>query len=77
MSDPYIVGLESFPAGRRGDSPSIGLSNTLQTCGFALHRLKTGMPIHHCPIKKYGSKWENPSNLKDTMYPGVVVTLTK
>ena len=38
----YSSGLESFPAGRRGDSPSIGLANTLQDAGFVLNRLKTG-----------------------------------
>jgi tRNA uridine 5-carboxymethylaminomethyl modification enzyme len=38
------IGLESFPAGRRGDPPSIGLANTLQDSGFALNRLITGTP---------------------------------
>lgn len=32
------------PAGRVGDAPSMGLSRTLDRCGFALGRLKTGTP---------------------------------
>lgn len=32
------------PAGRVGDAPSMGLSKTLDRCGFALGRLKTGTP---------------------------------
>ncbi len=32
------------PAGRVGDAPSMGLSETLDRCGFALGRLKTGTP---------------------------------
>lgn len=32
------------PAGRVGDAPSMGLSQTLDRCGFALGRLKTGTP---------------------------------
>jgi len=36
------VGLESFPAGRMGEGPSIGLSLTLEKLGFQLRRLKTG-----------------------------------
>ncbi len=37
------AGLESMPAGRRGDAPAIGLSNTLEKAGFTLKRLKTGV----------------------------------
>ena len=39
-----MIGLESFPAGRRGDAPTIGLANTLHEAGFNLKRLKTGTP---------------------------------
>ena len=35
-------GLESFPAGRRGDAPSIALASVLDDAGFLLRRLKTG-----------------------------------
>lgn len=43
MTSLFYSGLDSFPAGRRGDSPSIGLSNTLAEAGFSLSRLKTGL----------------------------------
>ncbi len=38
------VGEESWPAGRAGDAPSIGLAATLERAGFAPGRLKTGTP---------------------------------
>ncbi len=38
------VGKERIPAGRVGEAPSVGLSNTLGAAGFALGRLKTGTP---------------------------------
>lgn len=38
------VGLESMPAGRAGDFPSVGLSNSLRELGFGMGRLKTGTP---------------------------------
>ncbi len=36
------IGLTHFPAGRMGDSPSIGLSESLKKLGFRMGRLKTG-----------------------------------
>jgi tRNA uridine 5-carboxymethylaminomethyl modification enzyme len=36
------IGLSHFPAGRMGDSPSIGLSESLKQLGFRMGRLKTG-----------------------------------
>jgi tRNA uridine 5-carboxymethylaminomethyl modification enzyme len=36
------IGLETFPAGRMGDPPSVGLSSQLGTLGFRLGRFKTG-----------------------------------
>jgi tRNA uridine 5-carboxymethylaminomethyl modification enzyme len=36
------IGLEHFPAGRMGDPPSIGLSESLKRLGFRTGRLKTG-----------------------------------
>jgi len=36
------IGLTNFPAGRMGDPPSIGLSESLRRLGFRIGRLKTG-----------------------------------
>jgi tRNA uridine 5-carboxymethylaminomethyl modification enzyme len=38
------MGEEKIPAGRVGDQPSIGMSDTLSRSGFELGRLKTGTP---------------------------------
>ncbi|CDS03937.1 hypothetical protein LRAMOSA06892 [Lichtheimia ramosa] len=38
------LGLKVWPAGRMGENPSIGLSNSLRQAGFKLARLKTGTP---------------------------------
>jgi tRNA uridine 5-carboxymethylaminomethyl modification enzyme len=42
MNGLIHIGLEHFPAGRMGDPPSIGLSQSLERLGFRMGRLKTG-----------------------------------
>jgi len=38
------VGLSTYEAGRAGDFPSVGLSDSLRALGFRMGRLKTGTP---------------------------------
>jgi tRNA uridine 5-carboxymethylaminomethyl modification enzyme len=38
------IGEQKIPAGRAGEAPALGLSDTLEAFGFALGRLKTGTP---------------------------------
>jgi len=38
------IGEVTYPAGRMGDQPCLGLSNALERIGFQLGRLKTGTP---------------------------------
>ncbi len=38
------IGFENFPAGRAGEFPSIGLSDSLRELGLKMGRLKTGTP---------------------------------
>lgn len=38
------IGEKKIPAGRMGENPSLGLSDTMKSLGFVLGRLKTGTP---------------------------------
>ncbi|ODV84032.1 hypothetical protein CANARDRAFT_224555 [[Candida] arabinofermentans NRRL YB-2248] len=44
LSAEIHIGLESWPAGRIGETASYGLSGTFKDAGFRLGRLKTGTP---------------------------------
>ncbi|KCV67618.1 hypothetical protein H696_05905 [Fonticula alba] len=39
-----FIGMETWPAGRMGSAPSIGLAETMQSLGFRVDRLRTGTP---------------------------------
>lgn len=56
------VGAKSMPAGRAGELPSFGLTETLQQLGFETGRLKTGTPprvdsrsVNFCAMESQGS----------------------
>ena len=40
----FFLGMKRIPAGRMGDSPARGLSDSLSRAGFKLGRLQTGTP---------------------------------
>jgi len=42
LSGLIHIGMESFPSGRLGEPPSVGLSDSLKKSGLKLARLKTG-----------------------------------
>jgi tRNA uridine 5-carboxymethylaminomethyl modification enzyme len=44
LAGRVIVGETSHPAGRAGEFPALGLSQSLRALGFTLGRLKTGTP---------------------------------
>ncbi|CDO91702.1 unnamed protein product [Kluyveromyces dobzhanskii CBS 2104] len=44
LSAEIHIGLKVSPAGRIGEAPTYGISNTLRDAGFKLGRLKTGTP---------------------------------
>ena len=44
LSGEIHIGMKTFPAGRYGEGPTYGISNTLNDAGFKLGRLKTGTP---------------------------------
>lgn len=44
LEGKIFVGLQSYSAGRLGEMPAIGLSNSLKGLGFTVKKLKTGTP---------------------------------
>jgi len=44
LNGRLITGLQTRPGGRAGESPAVGLSNSLAELGFTLRRLKTDTP---------------------------------
>lgn len=44
LNGKIFIGLKSFPAGRHGEPPALGLSESLERLGFTLGKLKTGTP---------------------------------
>ncbi len=44
LSGKIFIGLQSFPAGRLGEMPAIGLSGALEREGITVKKLKTGTP---------------------------------
>lgn len=44
LNGKIYIGLKSFPAGRAGEFPAIGLSESLIENGFTVKKLKTGTP---------------------------------
>ncbi|KAI0263638.1 mitochondrial translation optimization protein [Gloeopeniophorella convolvens] len=44
LSGEIHIGMKRFPAGRMGDAPARGLSDSLARAGFKLGRLQTGTP---------------------------------
>lgn len=55
------IGLKAFPAGRIGEKPTYGISETLRDAGFKLGRLKTGTP------PRFSSKTINYSGLEEQL----------
>lgn len=44
LNGRIFIGLQSFPAGRLGEMPALGLSESLIRLGFDVKKLKTGTP---------------------------------
>lgn len=44
LNGRIFVGLQAYPAGRLGEMPAIGLSESLKNLGFTVKKLKTGTP---------------------------------
>lgn len=44
LEGKIYIGLKSYPAGRLGEMPAIGLSQSLKDLGFSVKKLKTGTP---------------------------------
>lgn len=58
LSGEIHIGMKTFPAGRMGEDPSIGLSGSLRSAGFKLGRLQTGTPAR---LRLQTVNFEHPS----------------
>ena len=45
LNGRIFIGEDSWPGGRVGESPAVGLSDQLRDAGFEVMRLKTGTPV--------------------------------
>ena len=67
------IGNKRHEAGREGERPSVGLAKSLQSCGFAMGRLKTGTPAR---IKRssidYSKTEEQPGDSIPTPFSHII-----
>ncbi|MGI9351613.1 MAG: tRNA uridine-5-carboxymethylaminomethyl(34) synthesis enzyme MnmG [Rhizobiaceae bacterium] len=68
------IGEKKIPAGRMGEKPSTGLSDTLKSAGFNLARLKTGTPPR---LDTKSIDWESLEMQKGDDIPIPFSSLTK
>lgn len=68
------IGARKIPAGRMGEKPSMGLSDTLASSGFVLGRLKTGTPAR---LSSRSIDWDSLEKQSADAEPVPFSSLTK